>query len=278
VQPWSRLLERENATILNAAILATARRTIKGFKAAVRRLELSCPLYLPQNDGTLIDAEAAAQYRIKTFASGPTNSMTGAAFLAGLGKPQQLQLEGARILQRKRKDTRFLLWTSVVRPLTCARFCRRVSLEVGGVRTAFSMPEIVSIGLGGGSKIVTDAAGNVTVGPNSVSHYLMEEALIFGGPTLTASDVVVASGKAQLGDPTKVSGVPQSTVQAGRTIIKEMLESVIEQMKVSAAPVHVLFVGGGSLLVTEDPENSVRYKPNKTQASQASSSKSTSPA
>jgi hypothetical protein len=31
-----------------------------------------------------------------------------------------------------------------------------------------------------------------------------------------------------------------------------MLEGIIEQMKVSAAPVHVILVGGGALLVTED--------------------------
>lgn len=35
-------LERENASILNASILKFARRTIKGFRAAMKRLGLSC--------------------------------------------------------------------------------------------------------------------------------------------------------------------------------------------------------------------------------------------
>lgn len=48
------------------------------------QLHLHCPLYLTQNDGTLTDASTAAELPIKTFASGPTNSMTTAAFLAGL--------------------------------------------------------------------------------------------------------------------------------------------------------------------------------------------------
>ncbi|KAF4624140.1 hypothetical protein G7Y89_g14033 [Cudoniella acicularis] len=77
------LLERENATILNASILDVARRTVRSFKKAMRELELKCPLYLTQNDGTLCGADEAAKLPIKTFASGPTNSMTGAAFLAG---------------------------------------------------------------------------------------------------------------------------------------------------------------------------------------------------
>lgn len=74
-------LERENASILNASILKFARKTIRGFRAAMKRLDLHCPLYLTQNDGTLIDAPSAARLPIRTFSSGPTNSMRGAAYL-----------------------------------------------------------------------------------------------------------------------------------------------------------------------------------------------------
>lgn len=74
-------LERENTSILNASILKFARKTIKGFRAAMKRLDLHCALYLTQNDGTLIDAPSAATLPIRTFSSGPTNSMRGAAYL-----------------------------------------------------------------------------------------------------------------------------------------------------------------------------------------------------
>jgi len=47
----------------------------------MKRLDLHCALYLTQNDGTLIDAPAAASLPIRTFSSGPTNSMRGAAYL-----------------------------------------------------------------------------------------------------------------------------------------------------------------------------------------------------
>lgn len=50
------------------------------------KLELTYSLYLTQNDGTLTGADEAAKLPIKTFASGPTNSMAGAAFLFGLGR------------------------------------------------------------------------------------------------------------------------------------------------------------------------------------------------
>jgi N-methylhydantoinase A/oxoprolinase/acetone carboxylase beta subunit len=81
-------LERENAAILNASILKFARKTIKGFRAAMKRLDLNCALYLTQNDGTLIDAPSAASLPIRTFSSGPTNSMRGAAYLGLSDFPQ----------------------------------------------------------------------------------------------------------------------------------------------------------------------------------------------
>ncbi|KAF9878853.1 hypothetical protein CkaCkLH20_03753 [Colletotrichum karsti] len=251
------LLERENATILNAAILRTAQKVTRGFKRAMARLKLACPLYLSQNDGTLIDADTAAEYPIKTFASGPTNSMTGAAFLAGFDKVKTITAGPSadttvepQVLVVDIGGT-----TTDVCALLPSGFPRQAPgfVEVGGVRTAFSMPEVVSIGLGGGSKVKTDSEfGEVTVGPGSVGHFLTQQAKVFGGPTLTATDVVVASGKAQLGDASLIKDIPTATIDEARRKIKKMLEGVVEQMKVSAAPVHVLLVGGGALLVTEE--------------------------
>ncbi|KAK1993709.1 hypothetical protein LX36DRAFT_661250 [Colletotrichum falcatum] len=253
------LLERENATILNAAVLKTARKATRGFKTATARLGLACPLYLSQNDGTLIDADTAAEYPIKTLASGPTNSMTGAAFLAGLDQVKTVEPDPTGPSNDTAEPQVLVVdiggTTTDVCALLPSGFPRQAPgfVEVGGVRTAFSMPEVVSIGLGGGSKVeAASEPGQVTVGPASVGHLLTEQARVFGGAVLTATDVVVASGKARLGDPSLVEDIPSSTVDVARRRIKRMLEGVVERMKVSAAPVHVLLVGGGALLVTDD--------------------------
>ena len=66
------LLERENASILNASILEIGRYIIQGFVNAVSSLHLDSPLYLTQNDGTIMDAATAALTPIKTFSSGAT--------------------------------------------------------------------------------------------------------------------------------------------------------------------------------------------------------------
>ncbi|KAL3459357.1 hydantoinase/oxoprolinase [Aspergillus heterothallicus] len=252
------LLERENATILNAAILRTGQRVKHGFQRAMARLGLACPLYLSQNDGTLIDADTAAEFPIKTFASGPTNSMTGAAFLAGI---DQAKTGNVRDSENEVQPQVIVVdiggTTTDVCALLPSGFPRQAPgfVEVGGVRTAFSMPEVLSIGLGGGSIVRVDTdtdTEQVTIGPSSVGHAIQQEAKIFGGKTLTTSDIVVALGKATLGDAALVQDVPTATVDSARKRIKRMLEGVIEQMKVSTAPVHVLLVGGGALLVTED--------------------------
>ncbi|KAL2275401.1 hypothetical protein FJTKL_02084 [Diaporthe vaccinii] len=186
--------------------------------------------------------------------------MTGAAFLAGLDKVKTVITDPADVAGDETVEPQVLVvdiggTTKDVCALLPSDFPRQAPgfVEVGGVRTAFSMPEVAPIGLGGGSKVdVRPKSGDVTVGPGSVGHFLTKQAQIFGGSTLTATDIVVASGKAQLGDAGLVKGIPNATVEKARHKIERMLEGVIEQMKVSSAPVYVLLVGGGALLVTDD--------------------------
>ncbi|KAI9730556.1 MAG: hypothetical protein M1834_005797 [Cirrosporium novae-zelandiae] len=245
------LLERENATILNASILSLAKKTIGGFRRAIKEMNLTCQLYLTQNDGTLTDADTAARYPIKTFASGPTNSMTGAAFLAGLDKP------GSNRIDRQVLVVDIGGTTTDVCALLPSGFPRQAPnfVEVGGVRTAFSMPEVLSIGLGGGSRIgVDETSGKVTVGPDSVGHYLTTKAMVFDGNVMTATDIVVASGAEIVGNPEKVRGISSDVVAKARSQIKRLLERVIDNMKVSAAPVTALLVGGGSIVHMDDLE------------------------
>src|SRR5205823_11166583 len=56
---------------------------VDGLAASVTGAGITAPLYLSQNDGTLMDVDFARRYPVATFASGPTNSMRGAAVLSG---------------------------------------------------------------------------------------------------------------------------------------------------------------------------------------------------
>lgn len=48
------LLERENAAVLNESLKPLCHRTVKAFCGALSELGLKCPLYMTQNDGTII--------------------------------------------------------------------------------------------------------------------------------------------------------------------------------------------------------------------------------
>ncbi|KAF3482723.1 uncharacterized protein GIQ15_02047 [Arthroderma uncinatum] len=244
------MLERENATILNASILQLAQKTVRAFVKAMSDLNLTCSLYLTQNDGTLTDAVTASELPIKTFASGPTNSLTGAAFLASLDRRGTKSNAEKQTLVIDIGGT-----TSDICALLPSGFPRQASnfVEVGGVRTMFSMPEVLSIGLGGGS-IVRHDDSHVSVGPDSVGHYLTTKAKVFGGDTLTTTDIVVAAGKEQIGDASKVVDVPQQVVDEARKSITKLLNRGIESMKVSSLPVTVLLVGGGSIIYMDGLE------------------------
>jgi len=127
-----------------------------------------------------------------------------------------------------------------------------IAVEIGGVRTNFGMPDVFSIGLGGGSLVVEDKPnGNVSVGPRSVGYRLTSDALIFGGKTLTTSDIIVAAGRADFGDRSKVADLPPALVAKTRARILEMVENAVERSRLTPEPLPVIVVGGGSILVDD---------------------------
>ena len=226
------LLERENAAILNACLRPLARATMAAFRKSIADLGITAPLYITQNDGTLMSAEFAEQYPVLTFASGPTNSMRGAAFLSGLKDAMVVDVGGT---------------TSDVGALTHG-FPREasVAVDIGGVRTNFRMPDVYSFGLGGGSLVQADP---LRIGPRSVGYRITEEARVFGGETLTTTDVAVAAGVAEIGDASRVQHLDTALVQATMDRIQEMTEAAVDRMKTSAEPIPVIVVGGGSILI-----------------------------
>lgn len=226
------LLERENAAIMNACLRELADRTVTGFKRALADMKITAPFYISQNDGTLMNADFAAEYPVLTFASGPTNSMRGAAFLSGLQDAIVIDVGGTTadvgVLQKG--------------------FPRvaGMAVDIGGVRTNFRMPDTLSIGLGGGSIVKEDP---IKVGPQSVGYELLSKAKVFGGDTLTATDICVAAGHVDIGDASKVSDLDPALVSGVEDEIEEMINVAVDRMKTSAAEVPVIVVGGGSILI-----------------------------
>ncbi|CAN5555620.1 hydantoinase/oxoprolinase family protein [soil metagenome] len=232
------LLARENVTLLNAALVGLAKRTADGFVRALVESGIKAPLYITQNDGTVSLAEQAARFPVHCFASGPTNSLRGAAFLSGLEDAMVVDVGGT---------------TSDV---GCLRhgFPREANnnVEVGGVRTAFRMPDLLSIGLGGGTLV--DPRNPASIGPVSVGFQLTERSFVFGGEELTCTDLAVAAGLIELGDRGRVAKLDKGFVAAALARCHAMLAEAVDRMKTEAGDVPLIAVGGGCFLVPKEME------------------------
>ncbi|MFG3442243.1 hydantoinase/oxoprolinase N-terminal domain-containing protein [Nonomuraea sp. NPDC047897] len=228
------LLERENATVLNAALYGVAAHVVEALVRALAERGLAARPYLAQNDGTLMTVEHAARLPVATIGSGPANSLRGAAFLSGVAEAVVADVGG----------------TSTDLGVLAGGFPREsaAAVEIGGVLTNFRMPDILAIALGGGSVVREHG-----VGPDSVGYRITEEALVFGGGTVTMTDAAVAAGRTPPGLP----GRPETfrldgLMRAAVARADEMVADAVDRMALGRGDRPLVAVGGGAFLLAPE--------------------------
>ncbi len=228
------LYQRENAALLNAALMPLASRTMAAFHSAFDALGLSARLYISQNDGTLMDADFAIRYPVLTMWSGPTNSMRGAALLTGKREAIVIDVGGSTA------DIGMLI----------GGFPRRsgTEVEVGGVIANFRMPDILSIGVAGGSIVREEGR---QVGPDSVGYQLRKHSRVFGGDTLTATDIACARGRVALGEPALMAALPADQLARSVDTIHMAYAEAVERIRAGPDPLPLIAVGGANFLVPD---------------------------
>ena len=231
------LIERENATVLNAALAAVAQDVAAALESALEAHGLDAIVMFAQNDGTLMALDYAVRNPVLTIGSGPANSLRGAAFLSGVSDALVADVGG----------------TSTDIGALVSGFPRESSaaVEIGGIRTNFRMPDIVAIAVGGGTIVATDDDG-VRVGPQSVGFALTERALVFGGEVPTLTDAAVAAGRARVGDraPHVNGGGPD--LERALAGAEELIAGAVDRAKTQRGDVPLVAVGGGSFLVPDE--------------------------
>lgn len=225
------LLERENATVLNAALVGVAAEVAGALSDALAGQGLDAATFFAQNDGTLMALEYALRYPVLTIGSGPANSIRGAAFLSGATDALVMDVGG----------------TSTDVGVLINGFPRESSaaVEIGGIRTNFRMPDLVAIALGGGSILTPDA-----VGPRSVGHRLTERALAFGGDTPTLTDAACLAGRARIGTQAP-DAAHAELLRAGLSRADALLAEAVDMVKTSRGDRPLIVVGGGGVLVPD---------------------------
>ncbi|MBP2707584.1 hydantoinase/oxoprolinase family protein [Microbispora sp. RL4-1S] len=223
------LMERENATVLNAALYGVAREVTTALQAVLDARGLRVETFFAQNDGTLMAVGYAARYPVLTIGSGPANSIRGAAYLSGVPDAIVADVGG----------------TSTDLGVLVSGFPREsaAAVEIGGVTTNFRMPDILSIALGGGTVVGQE--------PRSVGYRIAREALVFGGATPTMTDAAVAGGRGVVGTHPVPDEWRDRLADAVRRI-DELVADAVDRVALGRADRPLVAVGGGAFLLPDE--------------------------
>jgi len=174
------LLERENSTILNASVITVMQKAVISLKTAASERGIRAPLFIVQNDGSVMSADYAVDYPIFTVASGPAASVRGSVYLSGIEDGVVVDIGGTST------DVAYIV----------KGFPREssITVNIGGVKTNIRCPDLLSIALGGGTIVKHQQEEVSALGPESVGYNLVRLGKSFGGPLLTVHDIAVAKG------------------------------------------------------------------------------------
>ncbi len=241
------LLERENATILNAC-LASQMSTMKcALYKVLQQLDIKAPLYITYGDGTKEKLSNTSAVALRTLKSGPINSIKGAALLHEQEKDAVVIDIGGST-----SDGGIILFGAPVN--------ENSAFTIEGIRCNFSSARLHSFALGGGSSITLDANNRIKIGPASIGKDLYTKALAFGGDALTPTDIAYALGRLNIGTidrETLRKKIAHRAQEHGANFIKRVDEALhaklVEGIRclidpMEKVPQTLLLVGGGACL------------------------------
>lgn len=227
-------IERENSTILNAALKQVMSQAFKSLVSTCLELGIVSPVWITQNNGSIIDLNYAIEYPILTVSAGPTNSFIGGMKLA--------QTPDAIIIDVGGTSTDVGLVRNGI-----PRRCRN-NTRIGGINLNFPMPDVHSIGMGGGSHVEIGTS-KIHIGPKSCGSRIFTDSLSFGGKQLTLSDISIALGHMEIpgAKPDNVS----LSHKGCRAVLNEAIKNLydlIGKIGPEELLMPIVMIGGGASL------------------------------
>ena len=225
------LLERENGAILNSALKKVVQEGFKELETEVCRMGIGAPLFMVQNDGTIMGMKKAVAFPLLTIASGQTNSFRGAQSLVGGENLIVIDVGGTSC------DI------GVIKNGEPLRTLGRATL--GGVTLFLPMTDTFSLSLGGGTVIRGDL-----IGPDSVGRALFQEARCFGGDTLTLTDIGVLLGHLEIATAQKEKvGICCSAAKNLLAQVETKVRDAVFKVQGKGEHIPLVIVGGGAPLL-----------------------------
>jgi len=167
-------IERENSTLLNAALKKVLRESFKSLSFALKENGFKGECFITRNNGTLFSLAEAIEFPVMTIASGPSNSLIGASKLS--------QLNDAVIVDIGGTSTDIGIIENGF-PLYSLK-----GAKVAGIPCQLLAPDIRALSMGGGS-IIRSNNHSYSIGPDSLGAELFTKCKTTGGSYMTLYDV-----------------------------------------------------------------------------------------
>jgi N-methylhydantoinase A len=240
---------RATAALLNARVHALLARSLREAEDGLRERSCSRPLLVVHADGGC--ARVAKTRALDTYASGPAAVVHGAGSICGSRRETSIAMD----IGGTTTDIAFVTGTT---PRLLAKG------EICGHRFGQPLPEMWSLGLGGGS-IARLANGNLTLGPESAGGLPGPASFDLGGTDATVTDACLALGffapdgffggrrrlRADLARRALARLAPEAEPAQTAAVIKETLEEQVAAAirshgrGVDLAGARILALGGG---------------------------------
>lgn len=229
------LLERENATVLNAALVAPVRAFATAVQETLAALSIDAEIAFATTDGTVMVLDHALRFPVQMIGGAIASGMCGAAHLSGVDDAVVIHAGGS----------------STDLGVLAKGFPRESSQPTvfAGIRTSVRMPRIRSLPFGGGS-VLHLTGSRSRIGTANVASDLGVHAWVFGGATPTLTDAAVAAGRAAIG-PHELDAWQKRRLRPVLEVVDDALRQAIDDAEATGPTPRLIVIGDAGFLVPE---------------------------
>jgi N-methylhydantoinase A/oxoprolinase/acetone carboxylase beta subunit len=207
------LLERENATVLNAALGGAAEQLAAATHTTLLAVGIDAELLFAQNDGTLMAVAHADRFPALMIASGPGTMIVGAAHLSGVGDAVVAAIGSTR--------------TYVGALVNGIPRVHTGPTDIAGVRTSLRLPDARGVDIGT-SSIATASNTDDAAAPVEPENASTSQRLAFVRALMSADRALAdALSEARVARPV----MPLVVVGPGQRLVPDQLDGVSEVIR-----------------------------------------------
>jgi DUF917 family protein len=245
--PEGGILERENAAILNAALLGKAQAVFTELNAQLIQRGLTSPLFVTRNDGSFMMVEEAITKPLLAYSSGQINSIRGAGMLGDFHDALVVDIGGTT--------------TDVGLLQNNSPHMTNLHKQEEGVEFIIDCAHHNTIALGGGS-IITLVDNEINLLKYSLQHHVTisdNQKLPFylGGEIFTLTDLALILNRMKIENINNkvvkrhalARNFSEGDFERADFLMHESVAAAIDETRISRYSLPIILCGGGASLI-----------------------------